>query len=154
MNYEWIHKEEQVDKNQIWFPALDDIFIQHLDISDTLCISVGDFQLALIQGYRDPNIPNTWLVQRAYFADANPRYKRLWLRTPNYHEAWARACNEMIYNSCVIKFAKGSSIELAYGKNTLDKFPQYYKNLAWWETEDLSFVRFDVKETKNEILID
>jgi hypothetical protein len=146
MQYEWITDPKTIDQNQKWFPKLDDILLQHIDISKTLCVSVNDFQLALIQGYLDPNIPNTWLVQRAYFADANSKYKRLWLRTPNYHYCWYKACKEIMLDHCVIKFDKTSSIKKTYGENTLSMFPQFYENISWWEEDKLAYVRFDLNE--------
>jgi hypothetical protein len=147
MNYQWITSEDQVQKDQKWFPDLSPLFLEHMDVASTLAFSVNGVQYGLVQGYKNPDVPGTWLVQRAYFANATPKSKRLWVRSGAYHQAWVKACQEALFSVCVIKFAKGSSIEKAYGQNIVAKYGKFYKDAAWWEDENgLSYLRVGIPQ--------
>lgn len=146
-NSEWLLDSNAVDLNRSWHPvAPTQQVLDQIDMGyPTLLFRYNDFQLGLVQGIPMPDFPDTWLIQSAFFADINPKHKRLWLRNKDYHRTWVKACQERLYYACVIKYAHGSSIETAYGKNLLAKHPDLYRDISWFQTDDgLSYQRFEI----------
>ena len=143
---EWVTDPSQIKQYADWHPgAIPDEVIDMAVLMPTMVTSVAGEQFAVVQGFMSPDVPDTWLVQSAYFRDANPKAKRVWLRRATYHQQWVKCCKELQIDACVIKYAQGSAVEQAYGQNSIPLFPQLYENISWFQTDDgLSYQRFEI----------